>query len=157
MTPFELQLVQEDMEPQRATLAVRATEHSPPAAGCPKGGIGNVVAWRLGIERQTGNARTGIREGGVRGQMWTAGEAPALLVAALQHPSGLSPMMQYLGRRYVQYANYVYSSLLAKLVRHHAAFLSRRSIGFTDSRSPAAPRMAVRLRSSGFPDFESTR
>ena len=47
--------------------------------------------------------------------------------------------------------------LLAKLVRHHAAFLTRCSIGFTDSRSPAAPRMAVRLRSSGFPDFESIR
>ena len=50
-----------------------------------------------------------------------------------------------------------YSSLLAKLVRHYAAFLIRCSIGFTDSRSPAAPRMAVRLRSSGFPDFESIR
>ena len=41
--------------------------------------------------------------------------------------------------------------------RHHAAFLGRCSIGFTDSRSPAAPRMAVRLRSSGLPDFESIR
>ena len=30
-----------------------------------------------------GNARTGVREGGVRRHRWTAGEAPALLVAAL--------------------------------------------------------------------------